>query len=76
MLLPGRNKVPGQIKQSGGLDSALGPCVCNLFSRAFCSLLELARQNLALNFDMNLGMRKPKVRETQKLAQYSVPISS
>ena len=30
MLLPGRNKVPGQIKQGGGPDSALGPCVCHL----------------------------------------------
>ena len=26
----GRNKVPGQMKQGRGLDSALGPCVCHL----------------------------------------------
>ena len=30
MLPPGRNKVPGWIKQSGGLDSALGPCVFHM----------------------------------------------
>ena len=31
MALPlGRNKVLGQIKQGGGLDSAHGPCVCHL----------------------------------------------
>ena len=34
MLPPGRNKVPGQIKQGGGPDSALGPCVCHLCPRA------------------------------------------
>ena len=30
MLSRGRNKVPGQIKQGGGLDSARQPCVCHL----------------------------------------------
>ena len=30
MLPLGSNKVPGQIKQGGGLDSAHGPCVCHL----------------------------------------------
>ena len=30
MLPPGRNKVPGQIKQGGGLDSARRCCVCHL----------------------------------------------
>ena len=33
MLPLGRNKVPGQIKQGGGLDSALGPCVCHLCNK-------------------------------------------
>ena len=33
-LPPGRNKVPGQIKQGGGLDSARGPCVWHLCVRA------------------------------------------
>ena len=32
-LLPGRKKVPGWIKQGGGLDPALGPCVCHLCTR-------------------------------------------
>ena len=29
----GRNQVWGQIKQGGGLYSALGPCVCHLCHR-------------------------------------------
>ena len=33
MLPLGRNKVPGQIKQGGGPDSAQEPCVCHLSSR-------------------------------------------
>ena len=36
-MLPGRNKVPGWIKQSGGLVLALGPCVCRLCSRGLKS---------------------------------------
>ena len=32
MLLPDTNKVLGQIKQGGGPDSALRPCVCQLWS--------------------------------------------
>ena len=32
MLPPGRHKVPGQIKQGGGLDSARRPCVCHLWN--------------------------------------------
>ena len=35
VLPPGRNKVPGRIKQGGGLDSASGPCVCHLWSKRF-----------------------------------------
>ena len=35
VLLPGRNKVPGRIKQGGGPDSASGPCVCHLWSKSF-----------------------------------------
>ena len=41
MLLPARNKVLGRIKQGGGLDSALGPCVCHLGSKPFYSSLPL-----------------------------------
>ena len=35
VLLPGRNKVLGQIKQGGGLDSARRPYVCHLCSKSF-----------------------------------------
>ena len=34
MLPPGRNTVPGQIKQGGEPDSAHWPCVCHLWSRS------------------------------------------
>ena len=33
VLLPGRNKVLGQVKQGGRPDSAHGPSVCYLCSR-------------------------------------------
>ena len=32
-MLLGRNKGPGQIKQGGGPDSALGPCVYHLCAK-------------------------------------------
>ena len=35
MLLLGRNKVPGWLKQGGGLYLAGGPCVCHLWSTGF-----------------------------------------
>ena len=40
-LLRGRNKVPGQIKQGGGLASACGPCVCHLYCKEKLSLLSI-----------------------------------
>ena len=36
----GRNKVLGQIKQGGGLDSAHRPCVCHLWPREVLLLQE------------------------------------
>ena len=40
MLLPGRSKVPGRIKQGGGPDSASGPCVCHLCLEAQLQMSE------------------------------------
>ena len=49
MLLPGKNKVPGGIKQGGGPSSAHGVCVCHLWRRMIFCTVQLQKPDVAIN---------------------------
>ena len=59
MLPLGRNKVPGQIKQRRGQDSAHRPCVCHLCSKciAIYYYVNLLTQDIWMSGGFNTALR-------------------
>ena len=64
MLLLGRNKVPGRIKQGGGPDSAHGPCACQLCLRPKCLEKQFVR---ALSTLTNEGAASEKLKPSEHM---------